>query len=251
MNIIKPYIPRIDLEEILRASAKKIEANQERASGRKTPEIITQNIDGFFYVPSIRLYLAKERSLNNENWNSAIDKIYNQGIIITEQRAEMPTPFEFMTGLIYVLDNEAIPDLAKEERTKFLNDVLGLKNTYRGNYLNARFEGNAVETAITKNGKLDWKKEPLDNCLQKYCYADLRKINSQGLFTTESIKQEYIKGETAYFWKPVDGAVAGFDAVLDRAYFICGRYPGYSDAALGVRLVVRPKGVSQKILEIK
>ena len=87
---------------------------------------------------------------------------------------------------------------------------------------------------------------PLLPCLQKNCYADLRKINSQGLFTTEATKQEYIQGQTAYFWKPVNGYVARFVANSVRAGFSCLRDPDNSYASLGVRLVVRPKGVSPK-----
>ena len=117
------------------------------------------NLNGFVYIKPINLYLAKKRSLNKERWNSAIRQIYEEGVEVEKQRAEMPTPFEFMTGVIYILDNQNIPGLTSEERAEFLDDILALKNTYRGNHLNARFGDNVVETATLENGKLKWRSE--------------------------------------------------------------------------------------------
>ena len=228
------------LERVLNAQGQ----GQEREKAQ--PQTSNLILKDYFFVPSGGIYLAKKRSLNNESWNNAIKQIYEQGVDVKGQRAEMPTPFEFMSGLIYVLDNENIPDLTKEEKAEFLDDILALKNVYRGNHLNARFGDNVVETATIENGKLVWKTNSLEPCLKKDCYADIRKINSQGLFTTTAGKQEYEQGKNAYFWYPRNTAVARWGAFSVRAGLYCDRGADYSYPALGVRLVVRPKGASSK-----
>ena len=162
------------------------------------------NLNGFIWVPEAGIYLAKKRTLNNESFNSAIKQIYEKGVEVEGQRAEMPIPYEFMTGLIYILANENIRDLTEQERAEFLDDILALKNVYRGNHFNARLGDNVVETATLENGKLKWESKSLDtSCLQENCYADIKQINKQGLFTTKSTNQSYVQGENAYFWKPV------------------------------------------------
>jgi hypothetical protein len=216
-----------------------------------TPELVqnptnTPTLNGFVYVPSAKIWLAKKRSLNNESWNGAIKQIYEKGDVKGE-RAEMSTPFEFMSGLIYILDNKNIPNLTEQERAEFLDDTLKT-GEYRGNHLNARFGDNVVETATIENGKLKWKSQPLETtCLQKNCYVDVKRINAQGLFTTEATNQSYIQGQTAYFWKPVSGYVARFDAYSDRADLNCIWHPDNSYPSLGVRLVVRSKSTNSKV----
>ena len=217
--------------------------DSENKQDNQAPDL---NLRGFFYVPSNGIYLAKARSFNSLSWNNAIKEIYEKGVDIEGHQAEMPTPFEFMSGLIYVLDNENIQDLPANERAEFLDDILKTGN-YRGNHLNARFGEDFIETAEIENGKLVWKKSSIEQCLPKNCYADIRKINSQGLFTTESASQSYAKEENAYFWKPVSGYVAGFVAGSGWADLSCGRDPVVSVASLGVRLVVRPKGDAQNL----
>ena len=81
------------------------------------------DLKGYIYVPSIKLYVAKERSLNGLSWNQATDKIYNQGINVARQRAEMPTPFEFMSFVKYLLSGN-INGLTESERQKIINDIL-------------------------------------------------------------------------------------------------------------------------------
>ena len=85
------------------------------------------NLNGYIWVPSIELYVAKERDLNGLSWNQATDKIYNQGINVAGQRAEMPTPLEFMSYVNYLLSGN-IKGLPESERQDILNDILKIGN---------------------------------------------------------------------------------------------------------------------------
>ena len=75
--------------------------NNPQNSPQTHPIVNAPNLSGYIFVPSINLYVAKERTLLNSNWNQAIEKIYNQGINVGKLRAEMPTLFEFMSYVKY------------------------------------------------------------------------------------------------------------------------------------------------------
>ncbi len=210
----------------------------------KQPKPLTTNqdskLEGFIYVPSINLHIAKERSLLGKSWEQTIDEIYNKGIEIQGKRAQMPTPFQFM-GYINGLLAENIPDLQDSERIRILNDILKT-GKYRGAHLNARFiEGTGfndlnIETAtFDASGKLIRSSEPLETCLSSNCWADINSKNSQGLFAS-SHGSNYEQGKNVYFWKPVKGSVAWFGAGSGRAYLGCDRDSDYADAGLGVFL---------------
>ena len=235
---IKPLVP-VSTEGLEETARDLLEGKPEESDD----EIDAARKEGFIYIPTIKACISKKRDLNGLSWNKAIDKIYNQGVEVKLNnegiKAEMPTPFEFMSGLIYVLDNENIPDLTSNERTEFLDDILKTGN-YRGNHLNARFiegsgfNGLGIETAtFDSSGRLNWKSKPLETCLNENCYADIRKINSQGLFTTKSANQNYTQGENAYFWTPVKDKIAARLRFLDNSARIglhCGGNPDYTDA---------------------
>lgn len=209
------------------------------------------NLDDYIYVPSINLYVAKERDLNGLTWDQAIDKIYTQGIKVAEKRAEMPTPFEFMTSIKYLLAGN-IQGLAETERQAILDDILKVGD-YRGNWLNAKFVKKAggfndfgIETSMfNSSGKPIKKIAPLEQCLWQDCWADVNSGNNQGLLT-KCYGSSYEQGKNVYFWYPRKGFVARFVAGSDGAALGCYWRPDGSDPSLGVRLVVRPKGESPK-----
>ena len=242
-NIIKPYIKHEDLAKIAKEAP--IVAETTKTKTEQTPQIQTpqtqvdaQDIDDFIYVPPINLYVAKERSLNGLKWNQTIDEIYTKGITIEGIRAEMPTPFEFMSFLEYLLSGR-INGLAEKERKAIINDILKAGG-YRGNHLNAKFiEGTGfnnlgIETIILEpSGNPVKKTEPLLPCLSTG-WADINSKNSQGLLT-KPYGSSYEQGKNVYFWVPIIDSVARFRAGSGRAGLNCDRDPGYSGASLGVR----------------
>ena len=216
------------------------------------PRTNAPNLNGYVYVPSINLYVAKNRDLNGLTWNQATDKIYNQGVNVAGQRAEMPTPFEFMSYLKHISAGP-VKGLPESERQEIINDILKVGN-YRGNWLNAKFVKRAkgfnnlgIETfSFDASGKATKNIIPLEQCLWQDGWADINSMNNQGLLT-KSYGSSYEQGKNAHFWYPRENAVAVFDAGSDRANLSCDGDPDNSYFSLGVRLVVRPKGVPPKI----
>ena len=106
-------------------------------------------------------------------------------------------------------------------------------------------------TGIDAKGELILSpKTTIEACLMHDGWADISKkanLTSQGLCKVPYNSQAYAQGDNIYFYYPRTGYVAGFDADSGGAYLGCYRHPDYSDASLGVRLVVRPKGTSAKI----
>ena len=206
----------------------------------------SENLNGYIWVPSIKAHFAKNRNLNGLNWNQAVDKIYSQGIIVEGKRAEMPTAFEFMSYLKYLLSGN-IKGLKEEERQDILNDILKTGG-YKGNWLNARFvEHNkgfknlGIETLeLDSSGNARKKTEPLEQCLWEDCFADINSFNKQGLLT-KPYGSGYEQGKNVHFYYPREESVARFDAGSGGAGLLCGRYPDYSSSSRGVRLIVRPK----------
>jgi len=109
-------------------------------------------------------------------------------------------------------------------------------------YLNARFpqgQGFKGLDFITMNTDGSEVREPLQDCLNSTCYAELCSRNVQGLPTKKASVQEYKPGETIYFCppnlrndKPEEGYVAWFDAYLD-ARIDCDGHPDGASASLG------------------
>ena len=228
---------------------RQIEGAMERVlSGKteeKTPETEqdisnVRDLNGFIYVPSIKLDVAKSRDLNGLSWNQAINEIYKKGITIEGQRVEMPIPFEFMSYVKYLLSGK-ISGLPEQERKNILDDILKLGN-YRGNWLNAKFVKSkkgfnnlGIETfSLDSSGKAIKNVSPLEQCLWQDCWADINSGNNQGLLT-KTYGSSYEQGKNVYFWYPRETAVARFDAYSDWASLGCSRDPAYSDSSLGVR----------------
>ncbi|MDO8517618.1 MAG: hypothetical protein Q7S33_05850 [Nanoarchaeota archaeon] len=191
------------------------------------PNVQSQN--GFIYVPSIDLYVAKERSLLGKNWDDCHEQLQNNG-------ERMPTIPEFWSFVDYLKTNYQ----NRIEAQTILEDIFKI-GIWRVEYLDAQFEKRKKEFFINsmhelKNGKLIPKyTEKLEDCLMEDCYADLNSINKQGLLTRKSQSQNYIEGSNAYFWYPRDKAVSRFSANSDRAFLYCNRDRSITDSEFGVR----------------
>jgi hypothetical protein len=205
------------------------------AGAEKQPiakQIINPNVqplNGFIYVPSINLYVAKERSLHNSNWDQCHEQLQSQNL-------RMPTIPEFWSFVNYLKTNYQ----NKVEAQTILDDIFKI-GSWRAEWLDAQFEKKKKEFYINfghefKNGKLTPKyTEKLEDCLMEDCYAELNSINKQGLLTRKSQSQSYIEGSNAYFWYPRDKAVSRFNAYSDWADLSCSRDRSVTDSKLGVR----------------
>ncbi len=132
------------------------------------------------------------------------------------------------------------------EGDKLIQYVDGL-NYNRWVYLNGRFPqektmgiGHRGLDFVTINADGSESREPLKECLDSSCYAELGSINEQGFPTRRASVQKYQPGETIYFYPPVlrkdkpeEGYVARLGALPVVAWVLCLRLPGVAVASLG------------------
>ena len=193
------------------------------------------NKNGFIYVPSINLYVAKKRSLQGLNWSDTHKKILSEGL------GRMPTPNETWDLIKYAKTN-----LNNSGLRTIYDDILKTtpQNTWHGEWQNAKFSKDQGITyvqrviSLDKRGELVYSnREKLDDCLMEDCWAEFNSSNKQGLLTRKHSSSSYAQGDNIYFWFPREGGVARFVANSDGAVLDCFRYPSYSYSVLGVRLV--------------
>ena len=211
-------------EGLLNTSSPNVEAND-----------FAPNKNGFIYVPSINLYVSKERTLQNKNWNDTHKEVLRNGL------GRMPTPNETWELIKYAKANLSNPELKN-----VYDDILKTtpQNTWHGEWQNAKFSEDKkikyVQRVISldKQGELVYSpRERLDDYLIEDCWAEFNSTNKQGLLTRKHSSLSYAQGQNIYFYHPRNNSVARFGANSDGAYLNCGGNPSYSYSALGVRLV--------------
>jgi len=228
-NIIRPYIEQPDLVAI----AKKQKAEEARQAKKqpktkpKKPEQTQQsapNKQEMIYIPSINLYIAKQRTCLGKNWYETHKEIQPKGL-------KMPTIPEFIEFLKYLRDNP------NNENTKIYKEITEVRNPWRSEWLDADFKFENNKLCINYNHVLDSQgnlqpqnTELLEDCLMKSCCADILNLNKQGLPTRKSKNKEF------YYSYPRsnNNSVAGFYAHSVGAYLVCDGYPTYAGASLGV-----------------
>ena len=185
------------------------------------------DLKDFVYIPSINLYVAKEKSMHGLNWNDAHKELAK------EKGSSMPMPYEFAEFIKYLLANpNGTKDASKDEIQSITKEILEKRNNWRAEHLDAYFEERKDGMYIlTKNKSIADK---LDAPIMKDCFVDLS-FNKQGMPTKASSDKNYAQGENIYYWYPRAENVARFDADSDRSNLGCDGDPQYSDSELGVR----------------
>jgi hypothetical protein len=186
--------------------------------------------DGFIYVPSIGLHVAKERTLLGENW-------FNSHRLLQEQGNRMLTTSEFVEFLNHLKSNPS-------DYQVLFDDITQVRTPWRAEWLDGDFKVVGKKLCINSsheysNGKLNPRcSEIMDkNTLMEdktpgiSLESWLKTPTRQGL---PSKKTE--SGELYYLFPRSDNnSVVGFDAFSGGAGLSCCRSPSYSDSDLGVR----------------
>ena len=171
----------------------------------------------FIYVPSINLYVAKERTHLGKNW-------FDSHKLLQEQGNRMLIIPEFIEFLKYT----------KENYKDIYNEITEVRNPWRAEWLDANFKKRKNGLYIlTEN---ETKEEKLEDCLMENKIIDLNDwINKN--YTKQGLPNKNIKSGSLYYWKPRNNnnLVVRFDASVDRAYLVCYWYPSYTYSSLGVR----------------
>jgi hypothetical protein len=185
--------------------------------------------DGFIYVPSIGLYVAKEKSLFGKNHTQCNE-------ILHSNNERMPTIPEEIEFLKYCKIN--FPEVYKE--------ITEIRSQWRAEWLDADFKvenGNLVIYfhAFNSDGKIIKKKERLDKDTLMSDRAPGISIENwlDNSHTNQGLPSKNCRKGDSYYWCPdkYNNSVAGFIVYSGRSFFNCNRDPSNSIPSLGVRAV--------------
>ncbi len=189
------------------------------------------NLADYILLPSHDIYVAKERTLQGKDW-------YKTQAAVHKQDARMLTLREFADFLLLLRSGNAEDGLGnKISKTELDNlnlDITEVRDPYRAEWLDAKFEEKNGVMHVNYNHKTKGKKleavnsEPLETCVMKNCKVELASFNRQGLPLNE--------GTDFNYWYPINERVARFDGVAGRADLGCYGGPLNSGPGLGVRL---------------
>ena len=180
--------------------------------------------DNYIFIPSINLYVSKQRTYLDKDWNETHSLLH-------EENLRIPTIPEFIEFLKYTRENE-------EELFK---DITEVRNPLRRNWLDAKFSEKDGKMFIQYNHYIDNEgnlqarnTEILDNYLTEdrapgIDLSDWLDNHNQFGLPTQNSKQ----GDLRY-WSPRNGGVARFIAGSGYAYLNCYRIPSYGYSSLGV-----------------
>lgn len=223
-----------NLDEIL------VLAEIEREIGRKMIEEgfsgkpKDKSKEGFIYVPSIDLYVAKERTLLGENFYDSQEKLHSNN----QKMLNLP---EFKEFLKYT----------KENHQDIYNEITEVRSPWRTEWIDADFKMDGDKMLVNyhvfdNNGNIVKKSEKLDkNTLRqdKTPGISLDDYLNRGS-TSQGIPKSSIKEGDLYYWAPEEdnNAVAGFSANSSWAYLNCNWNLSDKVSGLGVRAAEHIKG---------
>lgn len=187
------------------------------------------------------IYLAKQRTNHSLEWHNAHKEIYE-----IDPTLYMESPIMLMDLISDLKSGKKIYNgngnkINSKESEQILDEILGIRNPLRGEWLNASFEIVKGHRLYIKSnhrfidGKLVTEHtEPLEDCLMEDCRVNLLSANRQGFPTRRE------KDGVNYFY-PINNSVARFVAFSGWVVLDCDGGPLLSGPALGVR-VAKNKG---------
>jgi len=215
-------IPKDAIEIALAAEKKKKDGN-----GGEAPPL-----EGFIYVPSVNLYVAKEKSHLGKNWYDTHRELHKQNL-------RMPTIPQFIEFLKYLrVDPTA-------ENTSIYDEITEFGNPWRTEHLDAKFYAKGDKLWIAYNHIVDsdgdlivQDHEKLEGYLMQDKTPGIRLEHWLNNPTKQGLPQENSEQGDLWYWNPVKNKVAGFVTGPEVAYLSCDANPGFSDSKLGVRAVM-------------
>jgi hypothetical protein len=193
------------------------------------------NEDDFVYVPSIGLYVSKEKTLCRKNWFNCHKELQSHG-------NRMPIIPEFREFLNYLLSS------GKQKHSDIYKNIIENKLYSELEWLDADFKVKNNQLYINYNHILDsdgnlvpQNSEILDkNTLMedKIPGISLKDwINSS--HTEQGLPTKKVKKGSLYYWHPSDdNSVAGFSVGSGGTDFYCFKNPSsINPYHLGVRIV--------------
>ncbi|MEK6974568.1 MAG: hypothetical protein AABW41_05015, partial [Nanoarchaeota archaeon] len=123
-------IPDKWLGEEIKGSLEKVLSEPQTQVARPVIPVNIPNLNGFIYVPSTKLYVAKERNHFNENWNLAHESLKQEDSFMMN----MYQFVEFLKHLKFVEPND--------ENLAIYESITAVRDPYRGEWIDAKFDSN-------------------------------------------------------------------------------------------------------------
>ena len=200
----------------------------------KITQGLNKDISDYVFVPSLKLYVAKQRTLQGKNWFDSHKELQKQGL-------KMPTIPEFIQFLKYLRENPT------QENTQIYNDITKVRSPWRSEWLDADFKVIYDKLHINYNHILDSNKtlipqnsEPLDkNTLMKDRTPGISLEDWLQNPTKQGFPTKSVKDGSLYYWYPRsnNNSVARFVALGGGSVFDGNRNPSGRDSDIGVRAV--------------
>jgi len=183
----------------------------------EAPTVIIPGKNGFIYVPSLNLDVAKERSHFGKNW-------YNTHEALGNDDARMLTLPEFTEFLKYT----------KEHNPEIYESITKVRSPWRAEWIDAAFEQRDDGLYVLTGNKS--KSEKLEGGLMedRTPGISLDAWLGEGA-TKQGLPRANVKDGSLYYWYPRNGTVVRFNADPAGSYLDCDRYPSHCDSGLGVR----------------
>lgn len=181
---------------------------------RRTDLENKSNFDDFIYIPSTKLWTAKQRTLQEKNWFETQEELKKQGL-------RMQTPLEFVEFLKYT----------RENYSDIYDNITAVRGSCIAEWIDAYFEKRGNSMYILTQNKT--KAEKLDkDTLMEDKQIDLKSWLSNP--TKQGLPKTNTKKGNLYYWYPRADSVVGFDAGFVGFGLCCDRYPSITDSYLGV-----------------
>ena len=191
------------------------------------------NKDNFIYVPSINLYVAKERTHLGKNW-------FDCHKLLQQDNQRMLIIPEFIELLKYT----------KENHKDIYDEITGVKNPRRAEWIDADFKVKNKKLYINYNHVLDLNGNLIPKNSEILDENTLMEDKSPGISLEDYLNSDYTKqgfpnkkvsSEYLYYWYPRsnNNSVVRFDAGSVGAFLYCDGDPSLASPDLGVRAVRR------------
>lgn len=177
----------------------------------------SDNSNDFIYVPSIKFYVAKQRSHLGKDWFECHRELQSNG----ERMLTFP---EFIEFLKYTKDNSL----------EIYKDITEIRSPWRAEWIDADFK--------TKGKNLYINSHQDSRLLDKNTLMEDKRISLEdyleGNHTSQGLPSKKVKSGNLYYWYPRsdNNSVARFCADSDSANLYCWS-PSCRLSALGVRAV--------------
>ena len=227
--------------------------------------VLPTSASKYIHIPDTQDYIPKQSILQNHNWLQQHELLQgNQAVMITSNDSVV---------LDQILLSEKAYDGAgnlidPSELRKIFNERHEVRNPWRAEYIDALFEerGHLFSREellylsqnhqyIGKDSKgiiliPKYSQELNPDTLRENRRIDLLHFIKEA-HTSQGLPREDVKEGDFYYYRPVNGRVAGLGAGSVRAVLYCNWVPSSLGAGLGVRAKISTGNLNQFIEELR